>query len=327
MAEWDPNVVARLVALNERTRQAWADPHNDRYYTPASFRGFLVRDGKSREPTPFSDDSDNDGHVEDTEPELRLCFNKNLPKNMSQGWTFGSDKTACDIYCGEHDKKQKYNIGSQTFSITISEQGNVVLKHLKDTNRTTVQYGSQKAGDRREFVWIMFPDCEKIVVTTAKLLKFRVIVAEPSAQTKVYRGLRARFVKGIENSIPSMPLLSVDCGTTTADSSLVSTPERNPFYYVRKDHVLGMGSFGKVYIVVDASTGVEYAGKTFIGEIDYREILTLAVQDHVSHILFFAFLTGCVWHFKTTRDELWKSFAFELMVSIGKHPQICMVVP
>ena len=319
MAE-HPSLVARLVALNERTRQAWKHPHNKKYYVPASFQGFQK---SSRETTPLEEYNGRKNHPDDTEPELRIVLDK-PPKDMSKGWVFGSDQTACDIYCGEYDEDKKYNIGRQTFSISITKDRHVALKHFRNTNRTEVQYCLQMAGDRRDFVWIMFPSSWCIYVTSANHLKFQVKVAQPSTMSE---RLRARFLHEVEISMPSMPLPSVASGTTTAESSLVPRPDRKPFYYVRMDHVLGMGSFGKVYVVVDASTGVEYAGKTFIGEIDTREILTLARQNHVSHIFIFTFLTGCVWHFKTTRDELWKSFIFELMVSIGKHPQICILIP
>ena len=285
MDKSDFNIVARLVALNERTRKAWAHPHNASYYVPASFQGFPVHEGRSREPTPCDEDMKRCDHVEDSEPELRLCFN-NRPKDISKGWVFGSDQTACDIYCGQHDKKKMYNIGKQTLSITISKQGYVVLQHLREINRTQVQYGSQKAGDRDEFVWIMFPSCRNITVTSANQLKFQVIVANYSVQSESYREMRAQFLQEVENSTPSTPPPAMDSKVTTVNTSTVSTPTTQPFYYRCDDRILGMGSFGIVYIVVDASTGVEHAGKVFFGDFDPSEADILAKQKHVSHMTF-----------------------------------------
>ena len=176
---------------------------------------------------------------------------------------FGRDPGACDVYCGECDSDNEYDIGRKTFSFTISKQGHVILRHSNNQNLTEVQYGSQKAGKRREFTWIMFPDCEKIVVTTAKRLKFEVIVAKPDAQTKVYNQLRAQFLKDAEKSTQSIPSLSADSGPMTADNSLVSSTKMLPFFYRPEGKELGRGTFGKVEIVVDASTGVEYAGSYF----------------------------------------------------------------
>lgn len=283
MNQSDPNIVARLVALNARTRKAWAHPHNKRFYMPASFQGFSVHDGRSREPTPCDEDMKSCDPVEDTEPELRLCFN-NRPKDSSKGWVFGSDQTACDIYCGEHDKKRLYNIGRQTFSITINEQSNVVLQHLNNTNWTEVQYGTQNAGRRREFVWIMFTSCRSIVITSANQLKFQVIVADPGIQSDSYRRMRAQFLKTFEDSMPSMPLFAM------------STPTTQPFFYRGEDRILGIGSFGMVSIVVDASTGVKYAGKAFFGAFDPSEADILAKQKHVSHITFLISLESRLLH-------------------------------
>ena len=284
------HLVAILVALNERTRQAWAHPHNRSYYRPASFQGFSIRDGKSREPTPSEEDMSTINHVHETEPELHLYLDQR-PKDLSKGWVFGSDRNACDIYCGEPDKSRKYNIGRQTFSITINKQSHVVLKHLRNTNWTHVQYDNQQAGERREFVWIILPYCKDIYVTTANKLEFQVKVVDPSQQMESSKRSRAVllswFLGEVEDSMPSTPHYSLNSGSTTSDSSLCCTPQTQPYYYVRKDRLLGSGSFGKVYIVVDVSTGVEYAGKTFFGKVDEQEADILAKQKHVSTNTFF----------------------------------------
>lgn len=252
---------------------------------PATFEGLQKRDGSSRESTPFQDDDDRDNHAKEHEPELRIPWNLR-PKNISEGWMFGRDQSACDIYCGECDSVYDYNIGRKTFSFTVSKQSNVILRHSNSQNKTEVRYGSQKAGKRREFTWIMFPDCAEIVVTSANQLQFKVIVAKPDAQTKLYKQLRAQYLKDAEESTPSITSLGADSGKMTADVSLVSRPKMRPFYYRREGKELGRGTFGKVEVVVDASTGIEYAGKTFFGDIDQREVDILAKQKHVSQFIY-----------------------------------------
>ena len=295
-------LAVRLVAQNERTRQAWAHPHNKRFYKPASFQGFSVRDGREREPTPSELELASEGHAQDTEPELRLYLN-NRPKDMSKGWVFGSDKSACDIYCGEHSRSEQYNISSQTFSITINQQGHVILKHLRNINRTQVSYEKQKAGDRQEFVWIMFPEL-KMSVTSAKQLKFKVMVVDPSELKGPGRALhlrvRSKFIKDVEDSMRSMPQVSEHSGP---NFSLVNPPQTQPFYYVRKDRLLGSGSFGNVYVVVDVSTGIEYAGKTYIGEVDQREADILAKQNHVSKMNPFIICCACYQRGQSLRNK------------------------
>lgn len=192
---------------------------------------------------------------------------------------FGSDRATCDIWCGEYD--EIYNIGRQTFSITLNEQMEVILKHHKNTNRTVVQYGTQRPKPRGEMVWIMLTRSDRITVTSANMLEFEVILQKPGPQTELCRSLRAQFLKDVECSMPSMPLLALDSGPSTANTSVVSTPNTRPFYYRCKDQVLGRGSFGEVTVVIDVSTGKEYAGKTFFGTFDRREVDILARQkDH-----------------------------------------------
>ena len=272
--------------MNERTRQAWADPHNKSFYVPASFRGIQVRDGSSRESTPFQEIGGGSVGAEENEPELRISLNSR-PKDISKGWMFGRDRSTCDVYCGECDIPKKYNIGRQTFSLTISKRGELILKHVNNQNQTEVHYSPQKAGTRQEFIWIMFPECEKITVTSANRLQFKVIVTKPDAQTELYKQLCTQYLNDAEKSTQSIPSLSMDSGTMTAANSLVSRPKMRPFYYRREGKELGRGAFGKVEIVVDASTGIEYAGKTFFGDINQEEIDILAKQKHVSQLVYF----------------------------------------
>lgn len=277
----NPSLVARLVALNERTRKAWAHPHNRKYYVPASFQSFKVQGRASRDSTPADEDMIKDVRREDTEPELRLYLH-NRPKDITKGWVFGSDKSACDIYCGECDEESHYNIGRQTFSIALNEQSQVIVKHLRNTNRTQVQYNSQNAGARQEFVWTMLPYCRDIYVISAKQLQFRVNVLQLGEQTDLCLKLRSEFLTDVRKG-----------GSSGTATSLLSTPQMEPFYYVCKDRPLGSGSFGKVYIVVDVSTGVEYAGKTFHGEVSRSEAGILAKQNHVSRITCFTICCSC----------------------------------
>ena len=106
MDKSDPNVVARLVALNERTRKAWAHPHNQPFYIPASFQGFSVHDGRSREPTPCEEDMKGGDHIEDTEPELRLCFS-NRPKDIRKVGCSAATKLRAISIVGNMTKRER----------------------------------------------------------------------------------------------------------------------------------------------------------------------------------------------------------------------------
>lgn len=62
---------------------AFEDDHNDPYYVDASFRNFPKRGDRSRETTPFIEDSDHELN-KDKEAELRICLEQR-PKNMRKG--------------------------------------------------------------------------------------------------------------------------------------------------------------------------------------------------------------------------------------------------
>ena len=281
MAQDDPKIMARLVALDERTRAAWAHPHNNQFHVTPRIRGCPEHDGNRHECTREHRNSDSDSDDEANEPELRLRFDIR-PKDISKGWIFGSDRSVCDVYCGEDRGYCKSTISEQIFLITMSKQGNVILKHIQDTDETHVQYGDQKAGRRGKFVWTMLPDCSSIIVHSTNLLKFRIIVTD---QTESYKVFRNEFLADVEKSLPSIPFLSVDNERTAADTSLGPTSEPKPFYYRREEEMLGCGSFGAVFVVVDVSTTIEYAGKTFFRDFAHNEVEILTKQNHVSRVV------------------------------------------
>ena len=284
MDQHGPNIMARLVALNARTRTAWAHPHNKRFYVPTRVQGRPKYDENRHESIPVHENSDSDSDDEPNKPELRIRFDIR-PKDISKGWMFGSDRRVCDIYCGEDDGNCNSTVSEHTFLITMSKQGNVVLKQLQDTDEMQVQYGNQNFGRRGRFVWTMLPDCNCIIVNSTNLLKFRVLVATPSHQTESYKAFRIGFLADVEKSLPSIPSSSVGNETTAADTSLVSTSESNPAYYRRERDELGYGSFGKVFVVVDVSTTIEYAGKTFFRDSGHNEVEILSKQNHVGRIV------------------------------------------
>lgn len=282
MEHYDPSLIARLIPLNERTSQAWKDPHNAPFYKPASFQGFEHREGSSRDTTPFEDEIDAKDKVSDSESEIRLTLN-DLPKDITEGFMFGKNKHFCDIYCGEWSKA--FNISGRAFSITIDKKGQVVLKYLTPKSEISVQYGDQQPGVRTLSTWILFPDCEKgIVVEVADQLRFRVIVPYHNFFGGDYRQACLEYVTNVESAVASIPILTTNSQPVTMDPSRMPTPNTKPFYY--RERVLGRGSSGTVYLVRDVSTGEEYAGKEFhCGQIDYDEGLVLASQKHVSNII------------------------------------------
>lgn len=283
MADCDPSLIVRLVPLNERTRNAWKDPHNAPFYVPASFQGFQRREGSSRETTPYEADIATQNKVSDEESEIRLTLN-DIPKDVTQGFMFGRSKSSCDVYCGE--RSDAYNISGQAFSITINKKGQVILKYLTPKSNISVQYGDQEPGVRTTFTWILFPECKKgIVIKVAEELVFGVIMPLHGDFAEEYRKGCYEYVANVESAVASIPVLGVESQSLTTDPSRIPTPNTKPFYYRCVEEELGRGSFGKVYLVRDVTTGKKYAGKEFhCDQVDQNEGHILAQQNHVSKI-------------------------------------------
>lgn len=176
-----PLLICKLVARSLRTNRLWQRPENSSHYNPPSYMGSPEHNRSGRESSLSDDDSETDP---DQEPELHLTFDKK-PKDVSQGFVFGSNPKLCDIYCGEPD--DSYRIRNRTFSITINDDGQVVLEHMTHKTVTSVQYNGQNPGTRREFTWILFPGSSPLVVTAAKKLRFEVILPDHGELEPAYR--------------------------------------------------------------------------------------------------------------------------------------------
>lgn len=276
MANDDSDLIVRLVALNEKTRNAWKDPHNASFYVPASFIASEHREDSS------PDSEVDDIELPDSEPEIRLTF-KDFPKDISEGFMFGQDKDSCDIYCG---CSEALNVSRHVFSITINKKGQVVLKHLTPKTRISVQYGDQEPGIRYLSTWILFPECDEgITIKLAGQLRFRVFVPTHETYPEEYKQACVEYVTNGEDAVRAIPILPTHSQPMTMDPGRMPTPNQKPFYYRCTKKKLGCGNYGKAYLVYDASTGEEYAGKEFKrGQFDYDEGHILASQNHVSNV-------------------------------------------
>ncbi|CAD6563772.1 MAG: hypothetical protein ASARMPREDX12_000056 [Alectoria sarmentosa] len=253
MADYDPNLIVRLVPLNERTRNAWKNPHNAPFYVPGSYQGSEDREDSSRGTTPFYDELDSRDKVSDSEAEIRLKLDS-IPKDVTQGFVFGNNKKACDIYCGERSKG--FNISGMTFSITINKRGQVVLKYLTPKSRISVQYGDQDPGVRTSSTWILFEECRKgIIIEVAEKLRFQAILPDHSSFGPDYRDACYDYVTDVESAVASIPTLTMDSQPPTTDLSSMPTPNSKPFYYRYVESELGRGSSGKVYLVHEVNSG------------------------------------------------------------------------
>lgn len=278
MTNENNNLIVRLVPLNEWTLNAWKDPHNASFYMPASSKAFEYRKGSRRGTALGRQNNEHMDEFLDSLPEIRLTLN-DLPKEISEGFVFGKDKDSCDVYCGESSKD--FNVSRQAFSITINRKGQVVLKYLTSQSRISVQYGDQEPGVRTLSTWILFGECKKgIIVRVAKKLEFLVLVPDHGTLTEDYRQGCLEYLTNVESAVAILPSHN---RPVTVDPVQTPTPKTKPFYYRCVEKELGSSNHAKIYLVYDASTGEEYAGKQLKhSEFDQNPSRIILSQNHVS---------------------------------------------
>ena len=280
----DPNIIATLIAtkpLAERTSQL--DHNCDRYEPPLSDdRPF------SRESTPFP--GEDQGDNADVGHRLKLSFDK-PPKNVREGFVFGWDP-GCDIQLVDRqnfrpeDRKKVQYISKKHFSITVDAQRRVILR---DSSRvgTAVSYDGQAQDEiRSRFTWIIFPDFDSIEVKIPGAdISFEIQLGKhDSCEAQYFANVDSAFPqrrRPEESGLTSpMHKLNVRSQNTSAALSEAVTPRQGPIYLLHES--LGHGAFGRVYKVVDVSTGHSYAGKSFYTPDWNREVNIMKKVTHGS---------------------------------------------
>ena len=282
----DPNIIATLIATDSRlAERAFQLDHNYvRYESPPSDNRPL----SSRESTPFFGQDTPSGA--DNGHRLKLSFDK-PPKTAREGFVFGWDP-GCDIqlvdrknFRPEDRAKVKY-ISKRHFSITFDAQRRVILR---DSSRvgTAVGYDGQAKDEiRSRFTWIIFPDFESIEVKIPGAdISFKILLAtHDRCEAQYLANVDSVFPKRrkLEESGLTTPMrsLNVRSQNTSGALSEAVTPRQGPIYLLHES--LGHGAFGKVYKVVDVSTGHPYAGKSFYRPDWNREVNIMKKVTHVN---------------------------------------------
>ncbi|KAI9888435.1 MAG: hypothetical protein M1814_006940 [Vezdaea aestivalis] len=286
----DPNLIATLIPVDSLTTREFNRPTNDRCLSPIG--GF---DDKpvigSREATPASIPSppkDNDDDYEN-EYRLLLTFDK-PPKDLTKGFTFGTDAEKCDVVLASRGVRQTSGVHFHIKFDVINGKRRLVLRDCS-FNGSAVSYNGQ-AGDevRRHFTWIL--DLEKRdregrkqgewdIEVHVRKLTFKVKLASHETSVANYNDEMDKFLEhsrtddtpfnGSGNSSLLMEAtrdLNVDSNLTSVAPSQSETPRRRRVYISERN--VGRGSFGKVDKVIEVSTGAIYARKTFFDPGEYE---------------------------------------------------------
>ena len=266
----DDELIVRLIARNLETCRAWAYAYKDSRY-----RGPRPWSGSNAD---ISEEGEEDWEQKfDTKPTLHLNFGY-WPKDLSQGFIFGSNPELCDIDCGK--ERPSFHICDQAFRINLSRKNGVILEHLSPCTSTTVQYSNQTPGTRKVFRWILFP-ATKIIVRVADMLEFEVVV--PMYDQLIYQTKYRAYFESAASATARFRGLGMESNTHLRSPRTAPTVKEPPFYYHVPYSSLGRGPYGKVFLVRDVSTGLFYAAKQFHKESVWSQIENLTHLRHVSY--------------------------------------------
>ena len=266
----DPNLILTLTPNDKwgLAIDSFHLPHNSiRYVKPSPI---------SRETTP-GDPVKNEHPVNDLEYFHRIQLRFDHETKIEGRVTFGGDPDRCDVRLVSRRPQ---------FYITFdSEQRPVIWDD--SNNGLTVSYDGQANGElRNHFKWICFPKYQTITVTIPlpkhRKLAFDVHLSEHcKAGSEEYKNNVKMFMAGApqEHLVAFDNLALRSQGTSFAPSESFS-PTKRAIYL--EDKEVGMGAFGQVWKVVNASTGYEYAGKEFFNEKGWEK--EIEIMKHLYHV-------------------------------------------
>jgi hypothetical protein len=238
----------------------------------------------SRETTPASDTGDEYSSSIFTH-RIKLEFSQ-PPKNPAKGFSFGRNPRLCDVVL---DTGHGSKISNAHFYITFDRHRNLILRD-ESTHGTAVTYSNQTSREtRKNFEWILDLNHEsgrlwevEIFVPNLKGLSLKLVFPDHSTCKEEYSARVDRFLASHLSSLPPLDLIGID--NPTVEASMAVTPRMKPIYL--RERKIGSGSFASVYLVIDVSTGKQYAQKEFRSMAQRyvrQEIEILKQHPHVSY--------------------------------------------
>ncbi|KAA6406991.1 MAG: serine threonine kinase [Lasallia pustulata] len=282
----DLNLIMMLKATRDLSKYAFCQPHNsDRYFPPSHEVDNESTNLSSREATPYML-PETEADKEDSSHRIQLTFTQR-PKNIREGYVFGSDPRVYDILLGNRGCNR---LSNWHFCITFDEQKRVVLRDFSRWG-TSVSYDGQARNQiRHHFTWIINFNDEKVDFKTIEVriagrdpLTFEIKLAEHKTCKDEY-GLRLNsYLEESRTALPLFNMLRIYSQETTAAPTQPLSPGQHPIYV--KSEEVGQGEFGRVYRVKDVSTGLSFAGKTFLSDCQ-REVEIMRGVSHLSMFIY-----------------------------------------
>ena len=257
----NPNLILVVRAIDGYAEDSLCLPNNESR-NASSWNG----DGSnSRDPTPGPEQ-------EDHPSEIALRFDQK-PKDIAKGFVFGTDARHCDVRLlstvGKGKNKQRNRIGGQHFRITFDDQDRLILQ---DTSvyGTAVSYDGQARYKNRNdgFTWILFPGWTIQVYVLKEAFIFELKLATHNGCQAEYEANVRSYTAERQTALPPIETFGLGSYESTARPSQSGTPSKHPIYLWKQK--LGSGSFGRVDLFIDASTGSEFAQKRFYKKREQR---------------------------------------------------------
>ena len=277
VANQDANLAFTLVAVNERARQMWADPHNMSRYIPASFTRNQLGDGFFKAEGSAIHASEQLRKKEDTEPALQFLFN-NWPKDFAKGYVLGSYEKSCDALLGDPGD----GIPKEMLAFTFNKQHQLTMNVLSD-HQTLVTFNQQKQGNRERFTWIFPHGKHEIRVKMANGIEFDVVLPEYRRNRIDFHDHCERFLRSAVGDDLLGNSLGIETRAVTEEKT--ETSKRPKWFYLRGEK-LGGGSYGSVFKALQMPSGKVFAAKRFDSNRYLKKEVTMLrkVCENTKHV-------------------------------------------
>ena len=285
----DRNIFLTLTPADDQglAADAFRLQHNEARYTrPSTFD-----DGPSRETTPGDSFNENLNDELEYVHRIHLRFDQNT--KLKGRVTFGSDPDRSDVLLTP--KRRQHGISGLHFYITFDNQNRPVVR---DTSKKglTVSYDGQAVDERRRhFQWIIFPGYKQVRITSPQEQHVR--LAFDAHRPHYYETYPQDYEKNVKRFMVDAPQehevafvdLALHSQSTSFAPSESLSPNKRPVYL--EQNRLGKGAFGCVWKVVNASTGLEYAGKEYFHKKGWEKEIQIMRQLYHVRALLIAFRT------------------------------------
>ena len=273
LVDYDPDIFAFLIPMEEKARTAFALKQNKRRFVKGTPSGVAVENlisSRETTPAPQSLHEQKNNRLD----RIVLRFSDELT-NPFEGIQLGTHSQS-DVFLGLRGTR---GVSARQCTIAIDDNLWIWLHDYKSTYGTAVGYEDKLKDEIRcRETWILayapgdYTRWVRILVNVSGM-QFQVVFPNHAAATPVYVANLRAFRDRVRNATPPFNLdLNATSRVTTAAPSQSLTPrkpDKQPLYI--DDGFIGKGSFGEVRRVIMARDGMLYAMKKCFPPVAVQE--------------------------------------------------------